>query len=91
MSKLKNPSFSLGHGHGKFIESLIKRGRYKTANEVVCAALRLLEEAERARVGVADYALAEYGLTKAELERAARKVDAEIKSARRNGSMQKFV
>lgn len=37
-----------------------------------------------------DYALREYGLTEAETRRAARRIHAEIKAARRRGELTKF-
>lgn len=37
-----------------------------------------------------DYALMEYGLGKAELERAAKKVDAEIEKARKTGKLKRI-
>ena len=38
-----------------------------------------------------DYAMIEYGLAKEELERAGKRIDAEIKRERKSGKLKKFV
>ena len=42
----KNTSFSLGAHFTRFVEAQIGHGRYRSASDVVRAALRLLEERE---------------------------------------------
>ena len=42
----KNTSVALGNYFERFVESRISQGRYKNANEVIRAGLRLLEEEE---------------------------------------------
>ncbi|MCK4708752.1 MAG: type II toxin-antitoxin system ParD family antitoxin [Gammaproteobacteria bacterium] len=43
----KNSNFNLGKHFNTFIDFQIKKGRYSTANEVIQAALRLLEKQEK--------------------------------------------
>ncbi len=43
---MNNVSVSLGSHFGGFVEERVSQGRYKNANEVILAALRLLEEEE---------------------------------------------
>ena len=43
----KNTSITLGTYFDRFIQSILKEGRYKNASEVVRAGLRLLEEEEQ--------------------------------------------
>lgn len=42
----KNTSFSLDEHYSRFIESEVSAGRYRSASDVVRAALRLLEDRE---------------------------------------------
>ena len=42
----KNTSITLGSYFDEFIQSILRKGRYKNASEVVRAGLRLLEEEE---------------------------------------------
>lgn len=42
----KNTSISLGNHFESFIESIVSKGRFRNASEVVRAGLRLLEEEE---------------------------------------------
>jgi antitoxin ParD1/3/4 len=43
----KNTSITLGSYFDQFIQSVLNKGRYKNASEVVRAGLRLLEEEEQ--------------------------------------------
>ena len=43
----KNTSITLGSYFDQFIQSVLKKGRYKNTSEVVRAGLRLLEEEEQ--------------------------------------------
>jgi antitoxin ParD1/3/4 len=43
----KNTSITLGNYFDKFIQGILREGRYKNASEVVRAGLRLLEEEEQ--------------------------------------------
>jgi antitoxin ParD1/3/4 len=42
----KNTSISLGNYFDQFVQSSIRKGRYKNVSEVIRAGLRLLEEEE---------------------------------------------
>ena len=42
----KNTSFSIGEHFSAFVDEQVREGRYSSASDVVCAALRLLEEQE---------------------------------------------
>jgi antitoxin ParD1/3/4 len=46
----KNTSISLGSYFDQFIQTVLNEGRYKNANEVVRAGLRLLEEDEKKHI-----------------------------------------
>ena len=48
----KNTSITLGSYFDKFIQSIIKEGRYKNTSEVVRAGLRLLEEEEQKKIAL---------------------------------------
>lgn len=42
----KNTSITLGNYFDRFIQGILRKGRYKNASEVIRAGLRLLEEEE---------------------------------------------
>lgn len=46
----KNTSISLGDYFDQFVLRLLREGRYKNANEVIQAGLRLLEEEEQRKI-----------------------------------------
>ena len=48
----KNTSISLGGYFDRFVQGVLKKGRYKNASEVIRAGLRLLEEEEEKRVSL---------------------------------------
>jgi len=46
----KNTSITLGSYFDRFVQGILKKGRYKNASEAIRAGLRLLEEEERKAV-----------------------------------------
>jgi putative addiction module CopG family antidote len=48
----KNTSFSLGDYFDQFVQRLLREGRYKNANEVIQAGLRLLEVEEQRTIAL---------------------------------------
>jgi antitoxin ParD1/3/4 len=48
----KNTSITLGSYFDQFIQSVLKKGRYKNTSEVIRAGLRLLEEEEQKMIAL---------------------------------------
>jgi antitoxin ParD1/3/4 len=48
----KNTSITLGDYFDRFIQNILREGRYKNASEVVRAGLRLLEEEEQRMIAL---------------------------------------